>query len=577
METNPQINADNIGQTEKISAPKKEPTVFQKVGSRLMREGRIAVLGLVLAAACNNAEKTAVKTPAVPIPNAPVAQESIEAMPSQETVITDPQIASEKISRMIESSNAPQDQKDQLKEQFAQQEQARQSLSLLEAEYEAEKTNGIPTLLAQTENMFDNMYLKPIWENDYPSEEAYLESLIFFLHDKRKIDNTFLTAANLPDAKFVDIQSLIQHLPLTLQAQVETYAKMNTQKEPTITFGEIQSNNPDDVANNQQEQARLREQIDKLPLISNIKITFGNISSGDFNISTGEAILGANNNPVDLINHVVIGHGQDIYDNYAMLESLSPKDIIRLMIARNNAVLDPKVGIQYLDPEKIYSPNRKESFIKLNAHEPLNLEEFGAQISEYPTNYFLGFANREGNSDFNPFNRILKSQTLEKLAREEITMTTPIVDKTFSGFLEKVTEDVANIDAENKLTGILFQRIIEKQELYKLRFGEDTTNSNPNFGFTKGETFKTLKRELLPEELTRAIFENDREVLSAIPPNQLKQLLKDIVDLAMATNREQQAVGIEWTLNTPGLTLTETGNPYQTYLDLLWEIKNSGN
>lgn len=503
--------------------PRKEPTPFEKILRKLKTTGQIALLSTVLATACRSADTKPIPTSTIdtrPTATAPI-------IPTKETPATLP-TATESAEPTKETINY---------------ERVLDVLNNFEKSYEAHQENGKPILLTQVENQYAQMDLDPIVKRDgYTSRQAWLEDQIFFLHDKKMLDQVL--AAQKSDALTPEQkQAALDNLKYTFSVQPEIYAAVGSERgkqknlDIKITAADqTQAQETAQIVRNAAESEGLLTDIE-VDIVDNF--SQGDLASEHFIVRPNPTMPIVAGSDLVYARHGLI-HGQDILLNPPIIKSLNPEEAVTIMISQNAAVAN-------LSEYSNVPPN-----ISL---ERIRAVDSGAKLTD---SQFKNLVNSAASTKFQEIFKIdqfLTSPTFTSVADTD--------DRTYNSFAQALTGEqqfIRQISSENKTWALIFEKMYQNPDLFATYFGTPNPNQeNSNINLHRMAFYRTIEDQLAGRIIASALLKNDPGI--SLFTNEEKDQLEDsLIRAISATNSELLASG-----EVANVDLTKTGQ----YSDML--------
>jgi len=504
---------------QEANKPKVEPSLFTKTIKRLKTSGQIAMLSVVLATACDKADKQDRE------PNtnhSPQTQQTIDNMPSQETV-TDHQSEIQKLKTEIglDKTSSPE-QKNLTTEALNRYEIVYQNIDKLVQVYEANKTNGEPTLLTQQREKYGHMDFSPIWNDKYKNQDEFLKDQIFFLHDQKIIKQTIEKMTSSQNLTNIEIEDTIAQNLADLDLSDSIYLEVNSQNEAAWNFD----------PNISQEVVSTLSDVKPL---SNVRIRVEPGFSGAKFTPYPPTITMGEGTPAEIVIHEA-GHATDIVENPNILKNISPEKAIEIYIARNKAILETR---QYDNYEEIFSESRLNASRKIQDNEPLTQDELNAGIS-YLSNRILTnpTSGRGSQLTENVFAQHLKSQNIE-----DLKLGTNLY-KTNQEFMAVEAANLARLADQNPFFKITIDAIKANPDLFENYYGGANQEFPVAFSGRPAQNYyDTLQAEFAPAVLFTRLMQNDPEIMSSFPEAERESILEKVILQAEALEREQIAEG----------------------------------
>lgn len=525
---------------EEVNSPKKEPSLFRKLGSKLMQAGQIGLLSSVLITACDKAEKDSTPTEVF---TTPAVIRTVENLPSEVPVIVEtPQ--SENIMSFTESVSQIRGKIESAPSTPSRQE-AFNSLENLEKTYDGisqlveasdnKSENGIPVLVSQQKALFRDLDLKHLWQDKYENEEEFLKDLIFFYRDEKVLTrmSNDLARQNLSSE---EMRVAINDVVNSTVINAENYRNIGTEGTreliPVTQDGTLE---------------KILPKLQQIPRLTEVKLKLDpQLRRGEFEDSTSTINFGPGMSE-DVLLHLLqheLGHANDILatsvyfsensqeqflpnGNASILKNATATEAVNLYIARNELVLKTA---QYGDTEKTYSPAYRSWLAKSSSGEELTPEETEASVSYYARSIIT---DPESRSPLKKqiFAGYLESPTLES----QTTNAEPRTYNTLEEFLEGEAENLSLVEEENKLLAVVINKIKENPEIYKNYYP-----NNPNFKFTTTNIFRDIKNEFAPHILLSEWL-NNTQTTNLVTKSEKEVLTNRIITVIQTVNREQMA------------------------------------
>lgn len=434
-----------------------------------------------------------------------------ESSPNQETTHSQ---KFAKIREKIQNSQDIESTKTHALETINRTETIYNNISKLVEAYEAEQTDGKPTLLVQTRQMYKDLDLTPLWQGEYASEEDFLKDQVFFLKHQRILEETLTTVAqgNLAGSQQIEeafTKSLIE------MGISDAYLNLNSEKSQGWQFA---PNVPQEI-------------IDALSQTQTIGTTQVII---DASIQGGK--FDAFPPTIRLNEHPTAGtalhekeHAQDIYANPNNLKFIDPKKAVRIMIARNNAVLETRNWDEW---EKIYS---ETSLNANNKSQALTEEEVNSKISFSADRMLVNPTSDRGAALSEPiFKPYIKSPKMDEVIAN-VDMNT--LYKTTDDFLNSQSQNLDTIAAENPLLGLTITAIRQHPQSFQAYFGREP------FGRTASQYFKVMSDEFSPIILSSKMLSNSQDITGILSDGQKLDITQKLFTLIPHMSEEQVAEG----------------------------------
>jgi len=453
-------------------------------------------------------------------------------------------------------------------------EKADQVLTEFKAAYDFfREPDGTPTLLAQERSIFENLDLEQLWEGNFSNQDEFLENQIPFMHDKRILNQTVAILGGSTDLTLGEIkESLIQKSSEFL-VPLDIYLQVNSRPQNSSEI--ITSFNADTQiqAQIQKKSTHIKAILDRLPIIGDLKIQIEkDVRGGIFNWKPYALIKIGLSTPDETLIHE-FAHSLDPENNPLLLRSFTPQEFVRLMIARNKAILDPKWGRTYNSWQKIYSNFRFFDLTPEAEKQPMRPEEFAYASSFEPNTIWIKPTLEKGT----PFTESIFSKYLSSPIVEQLIADNQVKYKSLQEFLEKETANLDRVSSENKYLDEVIKIVKENYQVFSLHFGPTDQQPIPGYlGIPAGTYWQVIRNDFGPLILAQGLLENDEEIKNLFPSEDLKQITDEIRILIFVINREQFANGIQKTISPPSVGLSQPdNNPYQNFLDLVRGIKEN--
>jgi len=401
------------------------------------QEGQVTVTPLIpTSTAVHEIIQDGLPSTKTPIVETPTSQSPTQSVPTETVPTPEVQSVFNSLREKITSLESTEQQ--ELRAIIDKIETTDTVLEEINSAYETTvEPDGTPTLIALKKRTFQNLDFSPVLEaGGFINIEDYLKETdpdLFFVRDRTTLEGYKNQLASMIQSG-VSPEEIAQSLNQMNADFFETLGRkiyLNTGTQQTgfvnVEVDPSLAGILSQFRTHQQEQQLISQVTGKLPIPGEIKMVIigGQVARTEKTGPQEMTIYLGRDIATDFIFQKKAAHelGVLLQDPEFLLQKLSPKQIVELLIAREKLLLDPTVGLTF--PDLVFTQEANAAALMPQFTEPVTKEVFRARISIIANSIGLAQTAEEKSGLYGPLEDFVFSQYLPTAPLEEIAARTP--------------------------------------------------------------------------------------------------------------------------------------------------------